>query len=410
MSLLTDLSGVNAAQSDIDTIGNNISNVDTAGFKSSTAQFSALYGSALATAPGQGVSTTSLAQSFNEGTISQTGNPLDVAINGNGFFDLKTENGTAYGRDGAFQISSGGYLVDANGNKVMGYAPTSNGAAASGAGALQPIQISEANIAASATTKLTVGVNLPTSDKAINTTTTPFSVTNADSYNQSTTTTVYDSLGTNMSLTTYFTQVSGSGSPNQWQTNWGLTTSAGTLVASGAGPTLSFTSSGKLVTGSGTISVAGLPDGAAPLSIAESFSGSTLSGLDFGVNSVTNNGSGGGQFTNAQISDTGVVSGEYSNGGSKVFGTIALANFTNPQGLIATTGNVWTASNASGPATTGDPGTAALGQLESGALEGSNVDLSTQLVDLITAQQAYQSNVQSINIEQQNFQRLLTIQ
>ena len=126
--------------------------------------------------------------------------------------------------------------------------------------------------------------------------------------------------------------------------------------------------------------------------------------------SITDNGSAGGELTGVQIGTNGVVTGQYSNGGTQDFGTIALANFTNPQGLVPTSGNDWTATTASGPATTGAPGTAALGQLESGALEGSNVDLSSQLVNLITAQQAYQANVQSINTEQQNFQRLLTIQ
>ena len=125
---------------------------------------------------------------------------------------------------------------------------------------------------------------------------------------------------------------------------------------------------------------------------------------------MTNDGSGGGQFTGVQIAANGEVTGQYSNGGTKVFGTIALANFANPQGLVPITGTVWAASIASGPATTGAPGTASLGQLESGALEGANVDLSTQLVNLIVAQQAYQANVQGINIDQQNFQRLLTIQ
>jgi flagellar hook protein FlgE len=115
-------------------------------------------------------------------------------------------------------------------------------------------------------------------------------------------------------------------------------------------------------------------------------------------------------LTGVQIANNGVVSGQYSDGATRVFGTIALANFTDPQGLAPMTGNVWAATAASGLPATGAPGTAALGQLESGALEGSNVDLSTQLVNLIVAQQAYQANVQSINIEQQNFQRLLTIQ
>jgi flagellar hook protein FlgE len=410
MSLLTDLSGVNAAQTDIDTVGNNIANVNTTGFKISDAQFAALYGSALSTAPGQGVDTNDLAQSFAEGSVSQTGNPLDVAINGNGFFQLQSGSGIVYSRDGSFQISNSGELVNANGDQVLGFAPAANGTAGSVSGSLQPIQINQANIAPVATSNLTIGVNLPASDGPIDTTANPFSASNPQSYNESTTTGVYDSLGTNLSLTTFFTQASGTGSPDEWQTHWELTNADGTAVGSGAGPTLSFNNSGQLVSGSGSISISGLPDGAAPLNIAENFSGTSLSGLSFGVNSITNNGSSGGQLTGVQIAGDGVVTGKYSNGSTQVFGTIALANFVNPQGLVPQTGNVWDASTASGPATAGAPGTAALGQLESGALEGSNVDLSTQLVNLITAQQAYQANVQSINIEQQNFQRLLTIQ
>jgi flagellar hook protein FlgE len=409
MSLSTELSGVQAAQTDIDTIGNNIANVNTTGFKASVADFADLYGSAAQTAPGQGVFTASLAQSYTEGTVSQTGNPLDVAISGNGFFQLQTASGIVYSRDGAFQIDKDGHLVNSVGDMVMGFAPPPAGGGAS-VGQLQPIQISSANIAASATSKLTIAVNLPSTDAAINTTTTPFSTSNPKSYDESTTTSVYDSLGTNLSLTTYFTRVSGSGSPNQWQTHYSLTNSAGALIASGAGPTLIFNSSGQLVSGSGTIAVSRLPDGAAPLNIALNFTGSSLSNLPFGVNSVSNDGSGGGAFTGVQIAANGAVTGQYSNGATRVFGTIALANFADPQGLVPLTGNVWAASIASSPATTGMPATAGLGQLEPGALEGSNVDLSTQLVNLIVAQQAYQANVQGINVEQQNLQRLLTIQ
>jgi len=410
MSLATELSGVNAAQTDIDTIGNNIANVNTTGFKLSDAEFSSVYGSVLPVVAGQGVNTASLAQSFSQGTVSQTGNPLDVAINGNGFFQLQSSSGIVYSRDGSFQIDKNGHLVNAAGAEVMGFAPAASGTAGNSTGSLQPIQIDQANVAPVATSSLNIGVNLPASDGPINTTANPFSISNPKSYNESTTTTVYDSLGASQTLTTFFTQASGSGSPDQWQTHWELTDTSGTAIASGAGPTLSFNTSGQLTSGSGTLSISSLPNGAAPLNIAENFSGTSLSGLPFGVNSVTNNGSGGGELTGVQIAANGVVTGQYSTGGTQVFGTIALANFTNPQGLVATTGNVWTASAASGPAATGAPGTAALGQLESGALEGSNVDLSTQLVNLIVAQQAYQSNVQSINIEQQNFQRLLTIQ
>jgi flagellar hook protein FlgE len=410
MSLSTELSGVHAAQSDIDTIGNNISNVNTDGFKNSKADFSAIYGSLVPTTPGQGVLTQSLAQSFTEGTISQTGKPLDVAINGNGFFQLQDGSGTVYSRDGSFQLDNNGHLVTAAGAQVMGFAAAADGSAGTSSGSLQPIQINQANVTPAATSTLTMAVNLSTNDGPIDTTANPFSITNPKSYNESTTTTVFDSLGTSRTLTTFFTQASGSGTPDQWQTNWELTSSGGTFVASGAGPTMIFDSSGKLSSGNGTISVSSLPNGAAPLNIAESFAGSSLSGLPFGVNSLTNNGNGGGELTGVQIAGNGVVSGQYSNGDTRVFGTIALANFTNPQGLVPMTGTVWAASTASGPAATGAPGTAALGQLESGALEGSNVDLSTQLVNLIVAQQAYQANVQSINIEQQNFARLLTIQ
>jgi flagellar hook protein FlgE len=409
MSLSTELSGVQAAQTDIDTIGNNIANVNTVGFKGSAAAFADLYGNAVQATPGQGVFTASLAQSFTEGTISQTGQPLDVAINGNGFFQLQTSSGIAYSRDGAFQLDKNGHLTDSSGDQVLGFAPPPAGGGG-GAGQPQPIQISTASIPASATSQLTLAVNLPSTDAAIDTSTTPFSISNAKSYDESTTTSVYDSLGTNLSLTTYFTRVSGSGSSNQWQTHYALTSSAGTLIASGAGPTLAFNSSGQLTSGSGTIAVNSLPDGAAPLNVALNFAGSSLSSLPFGVASVTNNGSGGGTFTGLQIAANGQVTGQYSNGGTRAFGTIALANFANPQGLLPMSGNLWAASYTSGQATTGAPGTAGLGQLESGALEGSNVDLSTQLVHLIVAQQAYQANVQGINVDQQDMQRLLTIQ
>jgi flagellar hook protein FlgE len=414
MSLSTELSGVQAAQTDIDTIGNNIANISTNGFKSSTAQFGDLYASSLAGAssngatPGQGVSTNSLAQLFTQGTISQTGNPLDVAINGNGFFQVQTASGLAYTRDGAFNLNSSGQLVTDSGALVLGYGAAAGGGAASGL--LQPLTVAAGNIAAKATSALTINVNLPAGDPLIDTAATPFSVNNPKSFDESTTASVYDSLGVSRALTTYFTQVSGSGSPSKWQTHYQLTDADGTFVASGAGPTLVFDSSGQLVSGSGAIAVASLPDGAAPLNITASFTGSTLSNLGFGVNSISNDGNGSGQFTGVQIAANGQVTGQYSNGMTRAFGTIALADFPNPQGLVAMSNNLWLASVDSGQPASGVPGSAGLGQLESGAIEGSNVDLSAELVHLIAAQQAYQANVQGINVEQQNLQRLLTLQ
>lgn len=404
MSLSTELTGVQAAQSYIDTVGNNIANVDTNGFKLSNNDFAALYGGLAPATPGVGVTTQSLAQSFAQGQISQTGNPYDVAIDGSGFFQLKGSSGTLYSRDGSFQLNSSGYLSTASGAMVLGFSPGVSG------GSLAPIQVTTGAVAGNATSMLDLNLNLPTSDAAINTTTTPFSTSNSTSYNESTSTTVYDSLGQSGSLTTYYTKVSGSGTPPQWQTHWALSDANGATITSGAGPTLTFNSSGQLQSGSGAIAVTSLPDGAAPLNIALSYTGSSLSDLAFGVNSATNNGEGSGQFTGVSIAANGEVTGQYSNGATKDFGTVALANFTNPQGLQPLTGNVWQATTAAGTPVVGAPGTAAFGQLQSGSLEGSNVDLTTQLVDLIVAQQAYQANVQSISVEQQNFQKLMAIQ
>lgn len=404
MSLLTELSGVQAAQSFIDTVGNNIANANTTGFKLSNAEFADLYGSAVAGAPGQGVTTGSLAQSFGQGSVNQTGNAFDVAINGNGFFQLQTPSGVVYSRDGSFQLNKDGILTSSSGAAVLGYGP------AASSGTVQPIALSSASLPGSATGNLGLDLNLSTADAAIDTTAHPFKISDAASFNESTSTPVFDSLGSSQNLTTYYTAAAGTGSPPQWQTHWALTSSSGSVIASGAGPTLTFDNSGTLVSGNGTLTINNLPDGAAPLDIKLDYTGSTLSNLAFGVNSVKNDGNGSGQFTGATIAANGQVTGQYSNGATRVLGTIALASFADPQGLVPMTGNVWASSPASGPPIAGVPGTGTLGQLQSGALEGSNVDLTTQLVDLIAAQQAYQANTQGINIEQQDFQKLMTIQ
>src|SRR5215813_9992711 len=190
MSLAIDLTGVQAAQSNIDTIGNNISNVATNTFKSSSVHFSNLYASSLSGAagsagtPGQGVMVGNISQMFTEGALQQTGNPLDTAITGNGFYQVKTSNGIAYTRDGSFQIAANGDLVTQTGAQVIGYAPPPSGSTVDGA--LQPIHISTADIAPVATSSLTTALNLPATDAPINTTTTPFSVSNTKSYNETT--------------------------------------------------------------------------------------------------------------------------------------------------------------------------------------------------------------------------------
>ncbi|HKR18681.1 MAG TPA: flagellar hook protein FlgE [Stellaceae bacterium] len=416
MSLNTELMGINAAQTSIDTIGNNIANMNTEGFKGSKMEFADLIGTSLegtsgnTLTPGQGVVASNLSQLFTEGTISQTGNPLDLAINGQGFFQMQTDQGIEYTRAGSFQVNTNGFVIDPAGNKLMGYTTAGSGAAL---GAVGDLQVSRSTLPATATSTLGLNVTLPTTDTAI---AAAFNPSNASTYDESTATTVYDSVGTGYTLTSYFTRVSGSGTPDKWQVDWQLTDSTGKALASGTGPRLTFSSAGALTgatSGAGTtvsVPTAKLPDGASPLNVTYNFSGTTLSSQTFGVNAIANNGNSAGTFTGIQISSTGQIIGQYSNGQSKAFGTIALANFENPQGLTPMTGTFWQATLASGPALLAAPNTQGLGTLQSGALEGSNVDLSTQLVSLIVAQQAFQANAQAINYEQQNIQHLLNIQ
>src|SRR5487761_86744 len=419
MSLNTELMGINAAQTSIDTIGNNIANMNTEGFKGSTMEFADLIGTSLegtsgnTLTPGQGVVASNLSQLFTEGTISQTGNPLDLAINGQGFFQMQTDQGIMYTRAGSFQVDTNGHLVDPSGNKLMGYVTAGSGSAL---GSVGDPQINRSALPATATSSLGLNVNLPTTDSAISSGT-AFNPSSASTYDESTATTIYDSVGTSYTLTSYFTRVSGSGTPDKWKVDWQLTNpTTGAAIASGTGPTLTFNTAGTLTgatSGAGTtvsVPTASLPDGASPLAIAYNFTGTSLSSQTFGVNSIANNGNSTGTFTGIQINSNGQIVGQYSNGQTKAFGTIALANFENPQGLTPMTGTFWQQTLASGPALLAAPNTQGLGTLQSGALEGSNVDLSTQLVSLIVAQQAFQANAQAISYEQQNIQHLLNIQ
>ena len=187
------------------------------------------------------MTTTSLSQLFSEGTVKQTGNPLDVAINGNGFFQVQTGSGIAYSRDGSFQLDKNGHLVTDTGAVLMGNSTgTSQSSGGGSSSSLSAIQVNESNIPPTATTTLSLNLNLPATTTPIDTTTTPFSLANSASYNQSATTTVYDSLGVSQTLTSYFTEVSGSGSPPQWQTNYALTNTHGParLLRGGADPEL----------------------------------------------------------------------------------------------------------------------------------------------------------------------------
>ena len=421
MGYNTAVSGLDAAQTDLNTIGNNIANVNTVGFKESNAQFGDLYAASLAgaagssTTPGIGVSTVDLSQSFTQGNVQTTGNPLDMAINGGGFFIVNNNGTMDYTRNGQFHVAANGTLEN-NGNlPIQGFQPVAGSTGSNGkfSTILSNLTINEAAMPPQATTQANLVANLNANDPAINTATTPFSPTNSASYNSSTTMQVYDSLGNPQDVTLYFVQASGTGSanqPNQWDVYYNASNGSGSTVSSGALTTLTFSNSGQLVSGAAsTINVPAWGDGSASGSIGVNLSGTTLTNASFAVTSENINGYAPGTYSAISVQSNGTIDANYTNGQSKAIGKVALANFANLQGLSPVSGNLWSATAAAGNPLVNAPGTAGLGVIQSGAVEASNVGLSSQLVDMIVAQQAYQANTSTIKTQQQDTQSLLQL-
>ena len=406
----TALSGLQAASTDLQVMGNNIANANTVGFKQSNAQFADAYASAIAgTSPqygqiGIGTSVQTVAQQFSQGNIQTSANPLDIAINGQGFFQFNYDGATVYGRNGQFQIDKNGYVVDAAGGQLIG-TPAVSGALTGGTG---PLQITATTLAPQATSGIGISLNLEAGATPI-ASGTAFNINDPTTYNYSTSTTVYDSLGASHLMSTYYQLTSGA-TPT-WNVYYavnGTTTSGG--VTSGSFGTLPFTSTGAVSgTVSGTIAGITWADGASTSSIALNYAGSTNYSAPSAVTNITDNGYGVGQLSNLSVDPTGVVFGRYTNGQSAILGQITLTNFKAPQGLQRMGNNYYVATYQSGQPLTGAPGSAGLGSLQASAVEQSNVDLSTELVNLIVAQQAYQANAQTIKTQNQVVQTLLTL-
>jgi flagellar hook protein FlgE len=405
MSFSIALSGINAANTDLNTISNNIANANTTGFKESSAEFGDVFQNGAynlaSNNVGDGVATETIAQDFSQGSITSTSNPLDLAISGDGFFTLMDNGSPVYTRDGAFTTDSSGYVVSATGQNLQVYPPLAGGTTFS-TGTLTNLQLSTAPNPPAATTSIDAGVTLPANATAPATST--FSPTDSSSYNQTTSTTIYDSEGEAQTLNLYF--VAGS-TPGAWTE---YTTVNGTQV--GSGTALSFGSTGTLSSpANGQIPIAYTPtDGAAAISATLNMSGTTQYGSTFSVNSLTQDGYATGQLNGVSVSSTGVVSANYSNGQTSVLGQVAMANFANPQGLQQLGNATWAQTYASGSAIPGSAGVSDFGTLQSGSLESSNVDLTTQLVDMMNAQRNYQANSQVISTDDQLLQTILHLQ
>ncbi len=399
------LSGLTAASSDLDVTANNVANSNTIGFKDSRAEFADVYASGAVnlntSVSGEGVRQDATAQQFSQGNISTTTSNLDLAISGDGFFTMKDASGVVYSRNGQFSEDKNGNVVNATGQALQVYPPTANGGF--NTGALSNLNLQTAQSAPLATTTGSVILNLPANSAAP--TVTPFDPTNTATFNQSTSTTVYDSLGTAHSATFYFTQ---SATPSQWNVN--MTVDGTQVTATPA--TLSFSNTGAVTSPvGGVVGFSGYTpaDGAAPMAFNFNFGTSTQYGSGFGVTSITQNGYTTGQLSTVSIDDSGIVSAVYTNGRSTELGQLAMANFPDPQGLKQLGDTNWAETYTSGTVVSGTAGAAGFGKIQSGALESSNVDLTTQLVNMITAQRAFQANAQVVTTSNQLSQTVINI-
>lgn len=397
------VSGLKGAAADLDVTGNNIANSNTTGFKLSRAQFADVYAvsnlGTVSDAIGQGVRIASVAQQFGQGNVSFTENNLDLAINGQGFFVLEEPSGDRiYSRAGAFEVDSESFIVNGSGQRLIGFQANDGNVTR----ALGPLHLSRNNITPRATTGIDIGVNLDSGESPP--TVGSFNPDDPDSYNFSTSTSIYDSLGKEHLATIYFKKTG----VNQWEVyprvgdnNTGFDTLQ-----------LEFNDAGKLITT--PMPLALNPDfvpgtGASPLTLAVDFSESTQFGSEFGVNSLQQDGYTTGKLSGLDIDDRGVVIARYTNGQFLAQGQVVLANFNNAQGLQPLGDTTWAETSASGVPLIGGPGTASLGLLQSGALEDSNVDLAEQLVNMIIAQRNFQANAQMIRAEDEVTQTIINI-
>ncbi len=404
MSFKLALPGLHAANQDLSVTANNLANVSTTGFKGSRAEFGDLFASTQrgvsATAVGNGVAVSEVAQQFTQGNIETTGNNLDMAISGNGFFTLSDGGALSYTRDGQFQLDQNGNVITAQGLNLQVYPPLATGGF--NTGGLANLQLTSNQSAPNPTSNASITANLSASATAP--TVAVFSPTDPNSYTNTTSLTTYDSLGAAHTATLYFIK---GAAANAWTTQLYVDGNAvGTQQA------LTYSNTGALTApanGQVTFPAYTPATGAAAMNMTFDFSKTTQYGDNFGVSAVTQDGFTTGKLTGISIDKTGIVQARFTNGRSINLGQIALANFANPQGLQQLGNATWAATNASGQAVNGVAGNSGFGSVESGSVEESNVDTTSALVDMIKAQRNFQANAQMIQTDNQITQTIINI-
>lgn len=510
MSFQQGLSGLNGAAKSLDVIGNNIANASTVGFKGSTTQFADVYASSLNGAggisAGIGVKVANIAQQFTQGNVEASNNPLDIAINGAGFFRTEASGMVQYSRNGQFSLDKNGFLINAQGAKLTGYGLSPSGQLV--AGAPTPLRIDTADLAPVKTEKVRMELNLDS--RSANPTNTPFSADDPTTYNKQTPMSVYDTLGNPHVLSTFYVKsgpgawdvyaandgtevtnlkvaaaATGTGAAftavNSARADWEAATkavpqvpatiaaaldayataasamvvaAAGTAGATAANQTEIGTAAtnaaavpgatpeevdaamakvikvpavpvGKLVfdangglnkvssTDAGKLSV-GLPvypstGSELTLPITIDYDGSTQYGTATSEKRLVQDGYAAGNLQRFTTGQDGTILGQYSNGQTKPLGQVILANFTNPNGLEPLGNNAWAESASSGVPLLGTPNSGSFGVLQQSAVESSNVDLTAELVNMITAQRVYQANAQTIKTQDSVLQTLVNL-
>lgn len=416
MSFNTALSGLQAASVDLSVTSNNIANVSTTGFKYSRGEFGDIFAVSpfgnSPTAVGNGVQIDNVSQQFGQGNLKFTDASLDLAISGPGYFVMsQDENGTDafYSRAGEFRVNKDSYIVNNDGQFLQAFPVDVDGnVTSSSLNTSSSVQLPASTGQPSASTEVEIGVNLPAADTGL--VSTAFDPTQSTTYNSSTSSTVFDSLGESHVMTYYFVK-----DPAPASLQWDVYTffdgnaidvTGGTTVANVAlgnvdVARLNFNADGSLnaATPAPPVNTAiPLANGAAPLTISHDFANNvtTQYSAGFSVNKLNANGFATGNLTGINISEEGLIQATYSNGISRPLGKIAMADFPNSQGLANEGGSAWTETIDSGPVISGEAGTGRFGLIQSGALETSNVDLTAQLVNLITAQRNFQANAKSI--------------
>ena len=428
MSFNTALSGLNAAQADLNVTANNIANVGTIGFKESRAEFADIFATSSfgssSTAIGNGTLLANVAQQFGQGNLEFSSNTLDLAVSGEGFFILApsdSNNNAIFTRNGEFGVDDSGFVVNNAGARLQVFPVNPDGTVtATSLSSTVSLQLPQTAGVPTITTLVDIGVNLPAN--AANLDPLLFDPLQTSTFTQSTSLTVFDSLGESHVVTAYYVKIA----DNNWGVYYNSTDANGaTLPLNIAGGTVGaggqryhtmvFNSSGVFQSNvpdpitTAAIDFLNGSDVTQTLSFNYVNNNSTQFSSPFTVNTLEQNGFPIGRLTGVEISNTGIVRANFSNGQSTALGKIALARFQNAQGLNQIGNNSWEDSIESGTPLVGEALTSSFGQLRSGALETSNVDLTAQLVNLIAAQRNFQANAKSIETNNTITQAIINI-